>query len=111
MVIITIIWSILYLVIKGLIATNALYFRFSSTVEIRLAAAAGYVTRPLLQGNNVPSITTIHIFTKLRQEREREKELKKERERERKRKKERERKREKKRKIEKERKRDREKER
>ena len=44
MVITTIILFILYLVITGLIATNALYFRFSSTVvlaaAVMLAAAA-----------------------------------------------------------------------
>ena len=89
----TIISLILYLVIKGLIATNALYFSVSSTVVIRLAAT--YMSRPLLQGNNVPSITTIHITTKLRQERERERI--KERKKERKRKKERNRESEKKR--------------
>ena len=82
---VTIILFTLYLVITGLIATNALYFSVSSTVEIRLAAA--YVIRPLLQSNNVPSITKMHIITKLRQEREREKELKKERKREKRRKK------------------------
>ena len=73
MVIITIIRSILYLVITGLISTNALYFRFSSAVVavVIWLAAATSGTRPLLQGNNVPSITTIHITTKLRQERER----------------------------------------
>ena len=82
MVIITIIWSILYFFIKGLIATNALYFSVSSTV-IMLWAAAGYMTRPLLQGNNVPSITTMHITTKLRQEREGEREQSRKRERDR----------------------------
>ena len=73
--------SYIIFVIKGLIATVALYFRSSSTVAIMLAAAATYVSRPLLLGNIVPSIYQIEIEKerKRKSERERERERKKER--------------------------------
>ena len=54
-VIMTMFYIILYLVIKVLIATNALYFSNSSTVTMVLSImvlAAGYISRHLLQGNN-----------------------------------------------------------